>query len=129
MTDVGQEAFGVKLHAFGWMGLGSDAHKFVAVGCPGCLLEILIEIRGFYDQAVIASSDKWIGQAAVYTLPVMANFTGLSMHKPLGADYLSAKGLCYALMAKADTQNRDLTVKVPNEITTQAGFVGCTGTW
>ena len=32
VADVGEEALGVELHTFGWVGFGADAHKLFLIG-------------------------------------------------------------------------------------------------
>lgn len=113
------------MHAFGGGGLASNAHQFILVDGPCRLLKIIVQALRLDDQAVVSRCGEWVIQAREDRLAVMMNLAGLAVHQSVGADDLGAESLAYTLMAEADAKDRDLTVKVTDEIATQPCVVRC----
>ena len=113
----------MELHAFGGCGFASYAHQFILVDGPRSLFEIIGQLFGLDDQAVVSRCGEWVVQASENRLTVVMNLAGLAVHQPTCPDYLSAESLGYALMAEADAKDRDLAVEVTDEITTEPSFI------
>src|SRR5579871_392079 len=79
------------------------------------------------DQRMVARGLERLGQAAKDALPGVMNARNLAMHDAVVADDLAAESRTDALMAQADTQDRDLPGEALNERHAHARLVGRAG--
>src|SRR3989339_165393 len=124
---LGEDALGVKLHAFDVEASVFDAHNFAVVGPSGHLQTG--RTAGALDrQRMVAVDGKLRGQTGKHTLLCGGDDAGLAVHQLLGPNDLAAKGRAYGLMPQADAQNRQFADKVPNGSHRNARFSRGAGT-
>src|SRR5580658_9799526 len=81
------------------------------------------------DQRMIARGDERLRQVVKYGLAIVLDFAGLAMHQLSRANHTAAKRRADGLMAKANTENRNLPREPLDERHTNAGFRGGTRAW
>lgn len=134
---VGEEAFGVKLHAFhgcikGWFtcatgaedaGLGAEAHDLAFVGPCTDLESLFVERVAHDDEAVITRGDHGIAQAFKQAATVVMDRRGLAVHESIVASHRHAEDLAHALMAEANAHQRDLASECLDDVVGNARFL------
>ena len=108
---LGQDAFGVKLHAFNVQTGVFDTHDFAVIG-PGRDLQAGRASGALDRQRVVAVDRELPRQAFKHALLRGADDRGLAVHELLRANDVAAKCRANRLMAQADTQNRQLASRI-----------------
>ena len=106
----GQFAVG-KAHDFAFGGFGGD---FEAAG----------EGFAFDDEGVVAGCLEGAGEAGEDILTGVENGGGFAMHEARGADDIAAEDLADALVAEADSEDRDFSAEFADGVATDAGLGG-----
>ena len=125
MAVLGEDGFGVKLHAEDRMAAMGDGHD-LAVLAGGGDVELAV-VGQFHDQGMVARRLQGIGQAFEQAFPVVMDERRRAVDRPLGAPYLSAVDLRDALMARADDAGGRAAPTVGSRGTPFVGRGGCGG--
>ena len=126
MAVLGEQRFGVKLHAFERQALMAHAHDFAVVG-PGADVQAFGQAFALDHQAVIARARYRVGQALKHALSMVVHRRHFAVHQRFGAHNMAAKGFADGLMAQANAHNRQLAGKMLNRGHRNAGLARRTG--
>lgn len=105
MSVLGQEGFGVELHALDGIFLMAHTHN-LAVLSPSRYFQTFGHRIPIDNEAVITRTGNRIGQTLKHTLARMGHGRHLTVHQRFGADYPAAERLAYRLMPEAHAHNR-----------------------
>lgn len=111
---VGQEAFGMELHAEKGKTFVADTHYFpgsVRGSAPGVDDKFITERVGLDHKAVISRGRERIGQVAEQVLIIVMDLVGLAVHQPAATDDLGAECLTDGLVPQAHAQEWNLAGK------------------
>src|SRR4030042_1742375 len=106
----------MELHAKERGLLVADAHNLsraVRGVTPGAHLEFVAQRARLDDETVVARGLERVLQALVEVPAVVVNHVRLAVHQPPGADDSGPKSLGDGLVSQADTQQWDLSRKMP----------------
>jgi hypothetical protein len=118
---LGQDAFGVELHAFNRQRLVAHAHDF-AVLRPGRHFQHLGAGGALDGQRVVAVDRELFRQPGKHALLRGGDDAGLAVHQLLRADDVAAKRRANALVAQAHAQDGQLAGKVLDRSHRDAGL-------
>jgi hypothetical protein len=127
MSGLRQYRFRMELDAFDHILPVPDTHDH-PFGGPGRDFQFFLIILQLYDQGMIPSSRKRIGQAVIDRSTVMIYQRAFTVCGERRMDYPAAVHIAYALMAETDSQQGYFTAEIPYYVVGNAGFQGGTRT-
>jgi hypothetical protein len=126
MPMLGQNRFGMELHAFDVECLMADAHDFIDIAFlvlrPGGHFQAVGQGRLFDHQGMITGRGERVFEPLEHADVMVVNLGGLAVHDLLGMDDVAAEGVTDALMAKADTEDRIAAGELHDRLDRDAGF-------
>jgi hypothetical protein len=116
MPMLGQYRLGMKLHAFYIQRFMPDAHDFIeparVILRPCGDFEAIRQVFLFDDEGMVTGCGKRVIQAFEDANIIVVNQRSLAVHDAFGMNDMAAKGIAYALMTKANTQDRSVSCKL-----------------
>ena len=116
----------MELHAPDRQSLMAHAHDLAFLGL-GCDLEAIRQRVPLDDERMVACRGKGIWHAFEKILTIVLNHRSFAMHHAVIDDDICSKGVTDALMAQANTENRNFLAELSDDVVGETGFVGRTG--
>src|SRR5437588_12642804 len=119
---VGEDGFGVELHAFDLVAAVTEAHDDAIVGFSGDG-ELAGQRFSFDDERVVAGRGERVGQLAVNILAVVMDFAGFAVEELWGANDFPSKRGANSLMAQANAENGKFPGESFDQLDRDTGFL------